>query len=99
MNGERLPDQQVLAHARAFLAHRFPCMKDAPLLENRVCPYENSTTGNFIFDQHPQLPNAFILGGGSGHGFKHGPALGELVANCLSGDAVVPSLFRLAQPL
>ncbi len=83
--GERVISPDVLAAARKFLSHRFPDLRNAPLLENRVCPYENSPDGNFIFDQHPEADNLWLLGGGSGHGFKHGPALGELVADILMG--------------
>lgn len=79
-HGERTLNPETLAKAREFIGHRFPGLKDAPLVENRVCQYENSPDGNFIFDQHPLAANIWFLGGGSGHGFKHGPALGELVA-------------------
>ncbi|MBS1507792.1 MAG: FAD-dependent oxidoreductase [Bacteroidetes bacterium] len=80
-NGDRILNPDTLARARRFIGHRFPALKDAPLVESRVCPYENSPDGNFIFRSHPEASNAWILGGGSGHGFKHGPALGELVAH------------------
>ncbi len=79
--GDRMANPITLAKAREFIGHRFPQLKNAPLIENRVCPYENSPDGNFIFDRHPEADNIWFLGGGSGHGFKHGPALGELVAN------------------
>jgi glycine/D-amino acid oxidase-like deaminating enzyme len=92
---ERTLEPEVLAHARAFLAKRFPLLSAAPLLENRVCPYENSASGNFICDLLPDSENVFILGGGSGHGFKHGPALGELIAKALAGQTIIPDLFRL----
>ena len=82
-HGERVHNPHVLAHARAFISHRFSGLKDAPLIESRVCPYENSPDGNFIFAKHPEASNVIFLGGGSGHGFKHGPALGELVAKAL----------------
>lgn len=82
-HGERLANPQVLERARKFIAHRFPGLKNAPLVESRVCPYENSPDGNFIFDSHPEASNVIFLGGGSGHGFKHGPALGEHVANAM----------------
>jgi glycine/D-amino acid oxidase-like deaminating enzyme len=82
-HGERTLNPDVLSKAREFISHRFPGLKDAPLIENRVCPYENSPDGNFIFSGHPEASNVVLLGGGSGHGFKHGPALGELVANTL----------------
>jgi len=81
--GDRLPNPEVLARARKFISHRFPGLKNAPLVENRVCPYENSPDGNFVFEDHPEAGNVIFLGGGSGHGFKHGPALGELVARQL----------------
>jgi glycine/D-amino acid oxidase-like deaminating enzyme len=80
-NSERILNPEVLAKARKFIGHRFPDLKNAPLTENRVCPYENSPDGNFIFEKHPAINNIWVLGGGSGHGFKHGPALGELIAN------------------
>jgi glycine/D-amino acid oxidase-like deaminating enzyme len=80
-NSERSLNPEVLHHARKFIEHRFPEMKGAPLVENRVCPYENSPDGNFIFDRHPETDNVWFLGGGSGHGFKHGPALGEWIAD------------------
>ncbi|HEY3402220.1 MAG TPA: FAD-dependent oxidoreductase [Ohtaekwangia sp.] len=92
-NGDRTLDPGVLKKARTFLGHRFPELKDAPLLENRVCPYENSPDGNFLFDKHPEAENVLFLGGGSGHGFKHGPALGELVSKVLSGEGKVPAIF------
>jgi glycine/D-amino acid oxidase-like deaminating enzyme len=81
--GERSLNSEVLLKARKFIGHRFPGLKNAPLVENRVCPYENSPDGNFVFSAHPEASNVILLGGGSGHGFKHGPALGELVANTL----------------
>ncbi len=94
-HGDRTMDPEVLAKARAFIGYRFPQLKNAPVLESRVCPYENSPDGNFIFDLHPETDNLLFLGGGSGHGFKHGPALGELVTNVLSGKAKSPSLFSI----
>lgn len=83
--GERISNPQVLADARKFIEMRFPWLKGAPVVENRVCPYENSPDGNFIFEGHPDASNLWFLGGGSGHGFKHGPALGELVAKGFVG--------------
>ncbi|MCB0494014.1 MAG: FAD-dependent oxidoreductase [Cyclobacteriaceae bacterium] len=83
--GERVSNPQVLADARKFIEMRFPGLKGAPVVESRVCPYENSPDGNFIFESHPEASNLWFLGGGSGHGFKHGPALGELVAKGFVG--------------
>ena len=55
-------------------------MARAPVIESRVCAYENTDTGDFLVDRHPEHDNVWIVGGGSGHGFKHGPAIGELAA-------------------
>lgn len=92
---DRLYDPETLKNARKFLAHRFPDLADAPIVESRVCPYENSKDGNFIFDRLPGTDNAFILGGGSGHGFKHSPALGQHVAGVLAGDERIIADFLL----
>jgi monomeric sarcosine oxidase len=80
----RVPSAEGLAIAREYIAQRFPKLKDAPLAESRVCQYENTSNGDFIIDRHPQIENVMIVGGGSGHGFKHGPAVGEYVNRVLT---------------
>jgi glycine/D-amino acid oxidase-like deaminating enzyme len=96
-SGQRLVSEDRLAAARRHLPYRFPGMKDAPLVETRVCQYEDTTDHNFIIDRHPSNPNVWIVGGGSGHGFKHGPALGEMVARLVLQDDPVDPLYRLAR--
>ncbi|MFN8061338.1 MAG: FAD-dependent oxidoreductase [Vicinamibacterales bacterium] len=78
--GERVVTADAILRARAFLARRFPALKDAPVVETRVCQYENTSSGDFVIDRHPDLENVWVAGGGSGHGFKHGPAVGEYTA-------------------
>ena len=95
--GERQLNPEVLRKARDFIGHRFPWLKEAPLAENRVCPYENSPDGNFILDTHPEADNCWFLGGGSGHGYKHGPALGELAAQIITGRQQLHPLFQLSR--
>jgi glycine/D-amino acid oxidase-like deaminating enzyme len=94
---ERTPTSEALRAAREYMEFRFPGMKGAPLVESRVCQYENSTDTHFILDRHPQAANVVLLGGGSGHGFKHGPALGEMAAKLVLGQAPEPALFSLAR--
>ena len=79
-SGERLTTAGGLALARAHLARLLPGLRDAPVVETRVCQYENTPNGDFLIDRHPDFENVWLVGGGSGHGFKHGPALGEYVA-------------------
>jgi sarcosine oxidase len=81
---------------RAFLAVRFPALADAPLVESRVCQYENTSTGDFLIDQHPDFPNVWLVGGGSGHGFKHGPMVGEYVTGRMDGSIASEPRFSLA---
>ena len=82
--------------ARAFLARRFPSLARAPLSETRVCQYENSSDGHFVIDRHPGLDNVWLVGCGSGHGFKHGPAVGSHVAELVTGAAKPRAPFLLA---
>jgi len=96
-SGQRLVSEEGVAAARRYLGYRFPGMKDAPLLETRVCQYENTSDNNFIIDRHPDNANAWIVGGGSGHGFKHGPALGEMVAERVLKDEPADPLYRLTR--
>ena len=93
---ERTITPMLLGEVRAFLAERFPAMKNAPLIESRVCQYENTSNGNFLIDHHPGFENVWLVGGGSGHGFKHGPALGEYVAEKIVSGGEVENRFSLA---
>jgi glycine/D-amino acid oxidase-like deaminating enzyme len=81
--------------ARAFLAERFPALAAAPLVESRVCQYENTSTGDFLIDRHPDIDNVWLVGGGSGHGFKHGPAVAEHACALIEGRAAVEPRFSL----
>jgi glycine/D-amino acid oxidase-like deaminating enzyme len=92
---EREISEESLAAARAYLRFRFPALADAPLLESRVCQYENSRDRNFILDRHPEAENVWIIGGGSGHGFKHGPVFGDVVSDAVLGRQTPPPEFKL----
>jgi sarcosine oxidase len=72
-------------------------MKDVPLIETRVCQYEQTPDSNFIVDRHPRLENVWLLGGGSGHGFKHGPALGELMAELIVKDGEADPRWKISR--
>jgi len=85
--GSRAVTAEETADARAFLAERFPALSEAPVTETEVCQYESTSTGDFLLDRHPAMSNVWLVGGGSGHGFKHGPAVGEYVTGLLDGAA------------
>jgi sarcosine oxidase len=85
----RLTDPFVDA-SRDYLRLRFPELAERPLAEGRVCQYEATPDAHFIVDTHPGWENVWIVGGGSGHGFKHGPSMGEHVsALVLTGSSEV----------
>jgi monomeric sarcosine oxidase len=94
---ERLVTAESVTRVRTFLRRRFPALAAAPLLETRVCQYENTSNGDFLIDRHPDADNVWLVGGGSGHGFKHGPAVGECVAERLAGGAPEEPRFSLAR--
>jgi monomeric sarcosine oxidase len=93
--GERIVSPESVSRLRAYLARRVPALADAPVIESRVCQYENTSNGDFLIDRHPSVENAWLVGGGSGHGFKHGPAVGELVASLVSNNEQVQRRFGL----
>jgi glycine/D-amino acid oxidase-like deaminating enzyme len=78
---------------RAYAAQRFPALAGAPLKEVRCCRYELSADSHFLAGPHPAQPGVWLLGGGSGHGFKHGPAMAERVIGALRGEAPLPERF------
>jgi glycine/D-amino acid oxidase-like deaminating enzyme len=92
----RMASPEVTDWARRYVARRFPPLKDAPIVETRVCQYENTSNGDFLIDRHPEVENVWLAGGGSGHGFKHGPAFGEYTAALVCGKGKAEARFSLA---
>ncbi len=95
-HGERIVDPESVRLARRYLARRFPAMADAPVVETRVCQYETTPDTHFIIDRHPDFDNCWLVGGGSGHAFKHGPVIGDLVVRLLTGEPRAPDEVRFA---
>ena len=82
----RIVSRESAEWMRSYVERRFPALHKAPIIETRVCQYENTSNGDFLVDRHPEMDNVWLVGGGSGHGFKHGPAVGEYVAAQITGD-------------
>lgn len=93
--GDRVAGQTLDA-VRSYMARRFPALRDAPLVSAEVCQYENTSNGDFLIDRHPEIENVWLVGGGSGHGFKHGPAVGEYVARLVAEGGNADPRFALA---
>lgn len=92
---ERTPSPAAIQAAKDYLALRFPALADAPLIGAEVCQYEKSTDGHYLADRHPMAANVWLVGGGSGHGFKNGPAFGEYVAQIVLSKRAVDPFFGL----
>jgi monomeric sarcosine oxidase len=92
----RVVEQPSIDRVRAYLRKHIPGLQDAPVVETRVCHYENTWNGDFLIDRHPQFDNVWLAGGGSGHGFKHGPAVGDYLSARVLSNAPAEPRFSLA---
>ena len=93
---DRRPTQAAIDEIIAFRDRRFPRLRGAQLIGSEVCQYENSSKGDFLIDKHPSLSNVLLVGGGSGHGFKHGPEVGRYAAARLFDGVKAEPKFSLA---
>jgi len=93
---DRRPTEAELEQVAAFRDKRFPGLRGAPMIGSEVCQYENSSNGDFLIDFHPRLENVLLVGGGSGHGFKHGPEVGRYATQRLLGLNAPEPRFSLA---
>ncbi len=93
---ERVAVPEHARRAREYLAHRFPALAAAPLVGHRACQYELTADTHFVVAPHPELgEGVWLMGGGSGHGFKHGPALAERMEAWLTGAERPDARFAL----
>jgi len=93
---DRVLTDRALAEMRAFVAMRFPALAEAPLLEGRVCQYCCTSSNDFLISRHPSFTNVWLLGGGSGHGFKHGPSVAQHLVNHIALGRALDPRFSLA---
>jgi sarcosine oxidase len=92
----RVISEQSIPEVRDYLKEHIPSLHNAPIVETRVCQYENTSNGDLLIDSHPEFENVWLVGGGSGHGFKHGPAVGEYVTARILQNAPAEPRFSLA---
>jgi len=95
----RVVSRQSIELVQQYLSEHVPALRHAPIVETRVCQYENTANGDFLIDLHPELENVWLVGGGSGHGFKHGPAVGNYVSGrILHNASPEPRVSLAAKP-
>ena len=98
-SGNRLVSQETVRRMRMYLARRIPGLAGVRVIETRVCQYENTSNGDFLLDRHPEMDNVWLAGGGSGHGFKHGPAVAEYLRAQIDGSGTLEPRFSLGSKL
>ncbi|HEY2603174.1 MAG TPA: FAD-dependent oxidoreductase [Thermoleophilaceae bacterium] len=92
----RAPRPEHERRAREHLRLRFPALADVPVKAHSACQYSLTADTHFIAAPHPEHgKRVWLYGGGSGHGFKHGPALAERMAAWLTGDEQPEPRFAL----
>jgi glycine/D-amino acid oxidase-like deaminating enzyme len=89
------PTEEVERTSRAYAAERFPALAGAPIVLSKRCRYEISPDSHFIAAPHPGHANVWLVGGGSGHGFKHGPAMAERLTRAWHDGEPLPPRFAL----
>jgi sarcosine oxidase len=94
-SGDRVVGADATTEIRDYVATRLPALAGARLISSHVCQYENTHSGDFLIDRHPGVPNIWFLGGGSGHGFKHGPAVADYIVGRLEGRVPEEPVFTL----
>ena len=80
-NSDRQIKGNEVEKMRSFLKMTLPELVDAPLVHTRRCLYTDTLDGHFWIDNHPEIKGLSVSSGGSGHGFKMAPLLGEIAAD------------------
>jgi sarcosine oxidase len=83
---DRIVRGTEVAQVRGFLRDHLPSANGLHAASS-VCMYTNTPDGHFLVGPHPDTPRLVVVGGGSGHGFKFAPVLGEAAASWALDDA------------
>ncbi len=95
--GNREPSEKGRKKAMDYATYRFPELAGRKITDARVCQYEDTPDEHFIIDRNPDADNIWLVCGGSGHGFKMGPAIGEAVAQMVTGQNPINPFFALSR--
>lgn len=79
---------------RNFLTATHPSLSipSRPFTKSKICWYTDTRNGDFLISHHPKYKGLFVATGGSGHGFKFLPVIGESILECVEGRT--PQDFR-----
>ena len=73
------------AQCRVFLKQMIPWLGDRAFCSSRICWYTDTPSGDFLISFHPSYSGLFVATGGSGHGFKFLPVLGDKIVAGIEG--------------
>jgi monomeric sarcosine oxidase len=92
-------DTRIIDQIIRKLRDLLPALQEAELAHIDACMYDVSPDEDFILDRLPEDPHIVFGTGLSGHGFKFGPLLGELLASlvCDTEPPVPMERFRMAR--
>jgi len=82
---ERVVYENDFENLRKFLKESIPSLTYDPIVYTRRCCYTDTLDGHFWIDNHPEIKGLTIGSGGSGHGFKMGPLIGEMISTVAEG--------------
>ncbi len=82
---ERVVYEKDIEELRTFLQKSIPALANDPIVYTRRCCYTDTLNSHFWIDNHPEIKNLTIGSGGSGHAFKMGPVLGDMIATAALG--------------
>jgi len=93
------PDERVIDRVTQSLIDLIPALKQAELIQVDSCMYDVTPDEDFILDRHPYDPRIVFAAGLTGHGFKFGLLLGEILSSmlCTTPPPVPLERFRLAR--
>jgi sarcosine oxidase, subunit beta len=73
-------DSERVAWTAEIAARRFPGFTDAEAVGGYASVYDLTPDLHFVIERSPRVPGLVHALGFSGHGFKHSPVIGEMVA-------------------
>lgn len=71
---------------RDFLSDALPQLASSEMVYSRLCLYADSEDADFWICEDPDCAGLFVAGGGSGHGFKFAPVIGDIVADAIEHE-------------
>lgn len=71
--------EHIVDNLNGWIERTFPHLVPEPI-ETLTCLYTNTPDYHFVLDTHPALSNVVVAAGFSGHGFKFGSIVGDLLA-------------------